>query len=427
MSLAGGVLYFDCHAGIAGDMAVAALVDAGVPEAVIREALGKLPLDGYSIAFERVTRGVMAGLKFRVTVEEHDHDHHHHHENANNHSHSHHHEEHEHSHEHHGHHAHRHYSEIRAMIDSSSLSDGVKRRALSIFDRIAKVESKLHAVPFDEVAFHEVGAVDSIVDIVSVAAALDWLQPSRVISRVVPLGEGSVMTAHGKLPVPAPATLELLAGAKVEAGGVAFELTTPTGAAILADTVEKYGPMPEIAVAAVGWGAGDRELPDRPNLLRVVIGREEAGDAEGTRAVVLEANIDDLSPELAAPLIDQLMAAGARDAWLQPILMKKGRPGFLVGAVVDPGKRAAVEAALFRESTTIGIRAHEVSRTVLARRIVEVETPWGKVPVKVAAAPDGSDFENVAPELEACRALASAHQVPLKRVYAEALAAFFRR
>ncbi len=425
----GTTLYLDCFAGIAGDMTVAALVDLGVPESVVREALAALPLGGYSIAFERVKRGALAGLKFRVVVDG---------EAGHAHAHAHAHGD---SHHRHGEqgiaHSHRHYREIRAMLVGAAIGDGVRGRALAMFDRIARVEAKLHGVSVEEVAFHEVGAIDSIVDIVATAAALDWLAPARVIARRVPLGRGTVHTAHGLLPVPAPATLELLDGAEVEDGGAEVELTTPTGAAIVAATVERFGALPPLTVAAVGWGAGDRELPDRPNLLRAIAGRSAveqpafAGLAEteveagaGERAVVIEANLDDLTPELAAPLIEALLAAGARDAWLAPVVMKKGRPGLLVGALADPERRAAVEAALFRDSSTIGVRAHAVERTVLPRRIVEVETPFGRVPVKVAG---GGEAINAAPEFEACRALACQHGVPTKRVWAEAIAAFYRR
>ncbi|MSP61987.1 MAG: nickel pincer cofactor biosynthesis protein LarC [Myxococcales bacterium] len=435
-ALQGGWLHFDCFAGIAGDMTVAALVDLGVPEAVVRGALAALPLDGYTVEFERVKRGALMGRKFRVRIDG-EGAHAHAHEHAHEHAHA---EEHEHGNgngngnesdhgEHlHSHHAHRHYAEIRALLVGAPIGEGVRARALAMFDRIALVEARLHGVTIEEVAFHEVGAIDSIVDLVATAAALDWLAPARVTSRRVPLGRGTVMTAHGRLPIPAPATLELLIGAAVEEGGVAAELTTPTGAAILAAHVQEYGGLPPLEVAAVGWGAGDRELPDRPNLLRVILGQSRAAtETEATveRAVVIEANIDDMSPELAAPLVEALLLAGARDAWLQPIVMKKGRPALLVGAIAAPERRAAVEAALFRESTTLGVRAHEVERAVLARRIVEVETPFGKVAVKVAG-PVGGEL-NVAPEYEACRAVAARAGVPVKRVFAEALAAWYRR
>ena len=309
------------------------------------------------------------------------------------------------------------------MLIAAPLGEGTRRRALEIFDRIARVEAKLHGTTVEEVAFHEVGAIDSIVDIVGAAAALDWLSPSRVTSRAVALGHGSVRTAHGLLPIPAPATLELLLGASVEDGGVPFELTTPTGAAIIAATVEEFGALPSMQVAGVGWGAGDRELADRPNLLRVIAGTPDA--AAGDRCFVLEANVDDATPELLGPLIAVLLSAGARDAWIAPVLMKKGRPAHLISALVDEARRGEVETALLRGSTTIGVRRHEVTRTVLARRMVEVETPFGAVPVKVADGPGGD--ENVAPEMDACLRLAKQHGVPQKRVYAEALAAYYRR
>lgn len=405
--LRGAALHWDCFAGAAGDMCVAALVDLGVPEEVVTGALAALRVEGYQVGFSTVKRGSLVGRKFRV--EEHGHGHGHHHAHA-------------HEHEH----AHRHWADIRRLIEGAAIGDGVKRRAIAIFERIARVEAKLHGAALEEVAFHEVGAIDSIVDVVGVAAALEWIAPSRVTARRVPLGRGRVKSAHGMLPVPAPATLELLVGAEVEEGGADGELTTPTGAAILAATVEQYGAPPPMEVLAVGWGAGERELPDRPNLLRVVAGRAaEEGAAPGAM-LVLEANVDDMTPELAAPLVEALLDAGARDAWLAPLLMKKGRPALLVGALCDASARSAVEATLFRESTTIGVRAHAVDRTALARRIVEVETPYGRVPVKVSGPGGDDEAANAAPEFEACRALARERGVPVKRVWAEALAAFYQ-
>ena len=410
--LIGAELYFDCFAGIAGDMTLGALLDLGVPESAVRGELDKLPVKNYRLTRERVKRGALVGTKIHVLVdEEHPHAQHHHGD-----------ERHEHGHEHH-HHQHTHYRDIKAMLEQH-LGGDVLRRALAIFDRIAIVEARLHGVTVEEVAFHEVGAVDSIVDIVGAAAALAWLKPSRMSSRRVPLGGGTVDTAHGRLPVPAPATLELLAGAEVEAGGDT-ELTTPTGAGILAASVEAYGAMPPMRVVGVGWGAGDRELGDRPNLLRVVAGvRAPLADAATDEVAVVEANIDDMNPELCEPLLEALFAAGAVDAWFTPIVMKKSRPALTVAALCPPSVRDAVAAALLRESTTIGVRFSTRERHVLPRRLVDVDTPWGKVPVKVAG--DG-DAANAAPEYEACRELAAAAGVPVKRVYLAALAAFFRR
>jgi uncharacterized protein (TIGR00299 family) protein len=409
--LVGSELYFDCFAGIAGDMTLGALLDLGVPEEAVRSELAKLPVTNYRLTRERVKRGALVGTKIHVLVdEEHPHSHHHHGD-----------DEHEHRHEHHHHHHHTHYRDIKAML-TKHLGGDVLARALAIFDRIAVVEARLHGVTVEEVAFHEVGAVDSIVDIVGAAAALAWLRPSRVTSRRVPLGGGTVDTAHGRLPVPAPATLELLAGAEVEAGGDT-ELTTPTGAGILAASVTGYGVMPPMRVLGVGWGAGDRELQDRPNLLRVVAGVRAATE-ETDEVAVVEANIDDMNPELCEPLLDALFAAGAVDAWFAPIVMKKSRPALTVAALCPPSAREAVAAAILRESTTIGVRFSTRQRTVLPRRMVDVDTPWGTVPVKVAG--DG-EAANAAPEYEACRKLAQAAGVPVKRVYLAALAAFFRR
>ena len=411
--LRGAELYFDCFSGIAGDMTMGALIDLGVPEAVVRGELEKLPVKNYRLTMERVKRGALVGNKIHVLVdEEHPHSQHDHGDH-----------QHEHHHDHHHHHHHTHYRDIKAMLEQH-LGGDVLRRALAIFDRIAVVEARLHGVTVADVAFHEVGAVDSIVDIVGAAAALAWLRPSRVTSRRVPLGGGTVETAHGRLPVPAPATLELLAGAEVEPGGDS-ELTTPTGAAILAASVEAYGAMPSMRVVGVGWGAGDRELADRPNLLRVVAGvRAPLAATAGDEVAVVEANIDDMNPELCEPLLEALFAAGAVDAWFTPIVMKKSRPALTVAALCAPAARDAVAAALLRESTTIGVRFSTRERHVLPRRLVEVDTPWGKVPVKVAG--DG-DAANAAPEYEICRNLAAAAGVPVKRVYLAALAAYFRR
>ncbi len=443
-SLVGSELYFDCFAGVAGDMTLGALFDLGVPEEALRAELGKLPVTNYRLTRERVQRGALVGTKIHVLVDEqqhdqaldhehhdhapahehHDHAHEHdHHDHAHDRGHDHHdHERHDPRHRHGGGHRHTHYREIKAMLERH-LGGDVLARALAIFDRIAVVEARLHGVTVDEVAFHEVGAIDSIVDIVGAAAALAWLKPSRITSRRVPLGGGTVDTAHGRLPVPAPATLELLAGADVVAGGDT-ELTTPTGAGILAASVSAYGPMPAMRVLAVGWGAGDRQLPDRPNLLRVVAGTHATAESGADEVAVVEANVDDMNPELCEPLLDALFAAGAVDAWFTPIIMKKSRPALTVAALCPPAARDAVAAALLRESTTIGVRFSTRERMILPRRLVEVDTPWGKVPVKVAGE---GDVANAAPEYEACRRLAAAAGVPVKRVYLAALAAFFRR
>jgi uncharacterized protein (TIGR00299 family) protein len=439
MNLRGCELYLDCFAGIAGDMALGALLDLGVPEDYVRGELAKLPVGGWKLERARVKRGALMGTKIHVRVDEGEHvqgahQHHDHTHDPHSHAAQHHHDDH-HPSDHGGGHRHAHYHEIRHML-CDALSGEVLARALAMFDRIAEVEARLHGVSIDEVAFHEVGAVDSIVDIVGTAAALAWLRPSRVTCRRVPLGGGTVETAHGTLPVPAPATLELLAAAEVEAEGDS-ELTTPTGAAIIAASVGAFGPLPPMKVESVGWGAGDRELGDRPNLLRVVAGWPvDKTQAETPAAppvspgtdevVVIEANVDDMNPEWIEPLMAALFAAGALDAWCTPIVMKKGRPALTVSAMSDGAHRHAVTQALLRHSTSIGARYRTMQRTTLPRRVVEVSTQYGPVPVKVADS-DGEFPANVAPEYEACRWLARERGVPIKDVYQAALAAFYSR
>jgi pyridinium-3,5-bisthiocarboxylic acid mononucleotide nickel chelatase len=435
MNLRGCELYFDCFAGIAGDMALGALLDLGVPEEFVRAELAKLPVGGWRLERKRVKRGALVGTKIHVHVGEGEHVHgaHQHHDHSHDpssHA-AHHHHDDQHPSDHGGGHRHAHYHEIRHML-CDALAGEVLARALAMFDRIAEVEARLHGVPVDEVAFHEVGAVDSIIDIVGTAAALAWLRPSRITCRRVPLGGGTVETAHGTLPVPAPATLELLAAAEVEAEGDS-ELTTPTGAAIVAASVGAFGPLPPMKVEAVGWGAGDRELSDRPNLLRVVAGWPvEAAKAEtpavpgDDEVVVIEANVDDMNPEWIEPLMDALFAAGALDAWSTPIVMKKGRPALTVSALSDGAHQHAVTMALLRHSTSIGARYRTMRRTTLPRRLVEVSTQYGPVPVKVADG-EGGLPANVAPEYEACRWLAREKGVPIKDVYQAALAAFYSR
>ena len=395
-------LYYDCFAGIAGDMFLGAMLDMGVPEPLIREGLAALPLSEFELRVERASRMGIVGTDVKVVVPApHDSD---------------------------GHAGHFHHSwrGIRGMLESSPLDDGVKRRAVRIFERVARAEGQLHGKPTDEVAFHEVGAVDSVVDIVGAALALEHLQPRRVTSRPVPLGHGTTRCAHGVLPVPSPAAVEILAsvGAAVEDGGVEMELCTPTGAAIVADCVEAFGAIPAARVVAAGYGAGDGSLEDRPNHLRLLLFEPEAPDALDHAALVVEANIDNMSPELCGHLMDRLFEVGARDVWYTPILMKKGRPALTVSALCADEARGAVETALLSESTTIGLRYSRVGRRVLDRERLTVETAYGPLPVKIAL--DGERVLNVAPEHDPCRLAARRHGVPLKEVYAEALAAFRR-
>ncbi|MCW5804309.1 MAG: nickel pincer cofactor biosynthesis protein LarC [Deltaproteobacteria bacterium] len=322
----------------------------------------------------------------------------------------------------HGEHAHYHYAAIREQLLRAPLTEGTRARALDIFDRIARAEAKLHGTTVAEVSFHEVGAIDSVVDIVGTAAALDWLAPASVTCASVAMGHGTVKCAHGILPVPAPAALEVLREARgvMADGGAARELCTPTGAAILASSVTRWSAAPTSIALGVGWGAGDADLADRPNVLRVTALDANLGDA--SEVWQIDANLDDMSPELCGPAAEAVFAAGAVDVWWTPITMKKGRPALTLSALATDGAKDAVIAAILRETTTIGVRYTRMQRTVLSRTSVEVATRYGTIAVKVAHA--GEAIANAAPEYEACAAAARAHGVPVKLVYAAALAAF---
>jgi pyridinium-3,5-bisthiocarboxylic acid mononucleotide nickel chelatase len=355
-----------------------------------------------------------------VAVHEHDHEHDHEHGHDHEHEHGHAHG-HEHVHAKAHEHDHRDYREVRRLLRRAKLDPDARALAEEIFHRLAQVESARHGVPVDRVSFHEVGAYDSIADVVGVAAAIAWLRPISIGSTAPVVGTGRVRTAHGVLPVPAPATAALLAGIPLCAEGKG-ELVTPTGAAILASIVDDFGPPPPLVLAAVGYGAGSRELGDRPNVLRVMLGAPlgEVAAPSAPSAELCETNIDDMSPQLVAALLEALLAAGALDAWCTPIVMKKGRPAHQVSALVEPSRRAQVLEAFFLNSTTLGIRTRAVERTTLARSFVPVKTRFGSVRVKVAGM-DGKAI-GAQPEFADCRKLAAAAGVPVKRVWLEALA-----
>jgi uncharacterized protein (TIGR00299 family) protein len=395
-------LHIDCFAGIAGDMFLGAMLDLGVPEPVVRDGLAALPVSTFELRVDRATRMGIVARDVKVVVPSPQGDHWGDHAG----------------------HSHRSWRSIRGMLESSTLDDNVKRRAVRIFERVARAEGRLHGKPPDEVAFHEVGAVDSIVDIVGAAVALEYLAPARVTSRPVPLGRGKTRCAHGTLPVPSPAAVAILAEAEaaVEDGDAELELCTPTGAAIIADTVSGFGGIPAARIIAAGYGAGDAQLEDRPNLLRLLLFEPAPARELDREAVVLEANIDNMPPEWCGYLMERLFAAGARDVWYTPIQMKKGRPALTVSTLCAGSDREAVGAVLLAESTTIGLRYHHVGRRVLAREHVEVETPYGGIRVKVAR--EGERALNAVPEYEDCRAAARRSGAPLKEVHAAALAAY---
>jgi uncharacterized protein (TIGR00299 family) protein len=409
-ALQGLHLHLEPTSGIAGDMAVAALVDAGVPPKVVTGAIAAMGVRGLRASFQRRRRGAFVGRGFVVTWP-----------GSRRASHTH--TQHEHGHAHgHARHDHRDYAEIRRLLARARLDADARALAADIFERIAHVEAALHGTRVDRVAFHEVGAYDSIADVVGVAAAIAWLAPASIGSLPPVVGTGTVRTAHGALPVPAPATAGLLRGVPIVAEGEG-ELTTPTGAAVIAAVVDAFGPPPPMRLASVGYGAGTRELADRPNVLRVLVGAPlgRADEPAAPDVVRLEANLDDMSPQLVAPLQDALFAAGAVDVWSAPIVMKKGRPALEVTALAPPDVAAAVERAFFVHSTTLGVRRQAMTRAVLARAFETVDTSFGPVRVKLGAL-DG-EVLGAQPEFEDCRRLAARAGVPVRAVLAAATAA----
>ena len=421
MSSRGLHLHFEPTSGIAGDMAVAALVDAGVPPAVVKGAIEAMGVRGLRVGFGRRKRGAFVGRSFEVTWPGQKRaEHHGEHAHA---DHAHDHPDQDHRAKAHGH-DHRNYAEVKRLLKRARLDADARALAGDIFARLAEVEAELHGTRVDRVAFHEVGAYDSIADIVGVAAAIVHLAPVSIGSLPPVVGTGLIRTAHGPVPVPAPATAALLAEGDIpivpEGEG---ELTTPTGAAILAAVVDRFGPLPPMRPRAIGYGAGSRELADRPNVLRVtlgeLVGAEEAPSAP--QVVLVEANVDDMSPQLVGPLYEALFAAGAVDVWSAPILMKKGRPALQLSALTPPASLSAVERAFFAHSTTLGLRRRALERVVLARSFATVATPYGKVRVKLGAL-DG-EILGAQPEFDDCRRLATKAHVPAREVLAAAAAA----
>jgi len=402
------IAYFDCFSGAAGDMILGALLDAGLAFGDLKAALAGLRLGGYELRAEHVARAGITATKLHVLVHQ-GHDHHHgrHAEH-----------ERESGHHHHG----RHLPEILELIAAAPLSGSAKANASRIFQRLAEAEGAIHGKPPEKVHFHEVGAVDSIVDIVGTAAALDLLGVERVFCSPFRVGTGTVVCAHGEMPVPAPATARLLQGMPVVQTDVGCELTTPSGAAILSTLAHSVGPMPACTITSTGYGAGSREIPGRANVLRVILGETADGPFESDVVEVIEANIDDMSPEFFGGIFDRILGAGALDVWAAPIHMKKGRPAFLLSAVAPPGCAAAVRSVFFRETTTFGVRAHEVRRAKLPRETRTVSTPWGEVRVKLGML-DGV-IVRVKPEHDDCARIASEHGLSFREVYDAARTAF---
>ncbi len=426
--------YFDMFVGVSGDMILGALVDVGLPVAELERVINALGLSqAVSLQVKRVRKGALVATKVTVVTHgepDRPHAHLRHvdpshevtpHPKKNEHLLHHH----EHPHEHHLEHTHAHrtLAEILKIIRGADLPEGVKEKAARVFRRLAEAEARVHGLNVEEVHFHEVGALDAIVDIVATVAGLHVLGVSRVMASPFPVTHGFVETAHGTLPVPAPATAVLLEGAPVRALDIQAETVTPTGVALITTLADAFVSAPSMQVTRVGYGAGTMELPV-PNVLRLWLGQPQGAQEEGWEVqplVVLSTNVDDMPGEWFGPLFDALFAAGALDVWFTPIHMKKGRPGILITALTSQAHAAQVRHVLLRETTTLGVREMTVTRWCVPRDFREVETRWGKVRVKVAHMPDGTT--RAVPEFEDCRALAQAHRVPLMDVYWAAVAA----
>jgi hypothetical protein len=390
-------IYFDCFSGISGDMALGALLDAGLELDALRAELDKLQVPGWELAAERGTRGFISGTRALVHAPEQE--------------------------------THRHLSDVWAIVEGSSLAPAVKERSTRVFTMLAEAEGRVHGIPAEQVHFHEVGALDAIVDVVGVVAGLALLGIEQVYSSPLPLGSGWVQAAHGWIPVPAPATVALLAaaGAPLVPDSTPFELVTPTGAALLAALAEFR--RPPMRLTGVGYGLGKREL-ERPNALRVMLGecegyRESQALPVPLTLVLLETNIDDQAAEQVAYACERLLALGALDAWLEPIQMKKGRAGVLLAALVPAELEAAAVTLIMRETTTLGVRRRPVERHVAERELITVETIYG--PVRVKAKRWNGAAAGAAPEYEDCARIARENGLPLRDVYAIAVQEFDKR
>jgi uncharacterized protein (TIGR00299 family) protein len=390
---AGKVLFLDAFSGVSGDMTIAALVDLGVPFDVVQSSVAALRIGGYALELGRARGGAIGGTKFNVVVS--------------------------------GAQPDRRYRAIDDLLAESALDAGVKALARRIFLRLAEAESEVHRSALDDVAFHEVGALDAIVDIVGAAACFQHLG-AEVVASPLPMGRGSVRCLHGVLPLPAPATVACLRGVPTVDAGLEAELVTPTGAAIVASVTRGFSAWPAFVPERIGWGFGTRGLPDRLNALRVVLGSAvlKSGSAMPATHVVLEANVDDMSGELAAHALQNLLESGALDAWATPIVMKKGRPGLVISVIAARGAEQRLAEVLLRETHSIGVRHTPVSRTERPRRLVEVTTAYGVIPLKISEGPFGPP--RIKPEFDACAQAARAAGVAVGQVIAAALAAYAR-
>jgi len=377
------IAYLDCFSGISGDMFLGALLDAELPFEELKRAISSLPFEGYSINHKKEMKNGLSATQFIVAVEEH-------------------------------HHVHRNLLDIEKIIDKGHLKDNVKQRSMRIFKAIAEVEGQIHNHPPEKVHFHEVGAVDSIIDIVGAVFGVDYLGITTFNASHIPVGSGFTKSGHGTIPIPAPATIALLKGIPVYSAGIDYELVTPTGAALIKEFVNSFEGLPPMVVNNIGYGAGTRDLPDRPNLLRIITGVGQV-DALSDTVAVLEANIDDTNPEWLGYIMEKLIKEGALDVTFTPVHMKKNRPGIQVEVIAHPEKKDHLMDVLFRESTTLGIRYRYSQRKILKREQTKINSPWGELDAKKIIQHDGSSF--IQPEFESCKKIAEEHGVPLKEIY----------
>lgn len=416
------ILHIDPFSGVSGDMTVAALRDLGVPEDIFQDALASLSVKLPMCRFERGDRGGIAGWRFRVEghdgIEGESAGHHHHHDHGH-----HHHGEHAHHHAHPHDHAHgRNHDEIRQLLEASSLAPRVQKRALSVFQRIAVAEGAIHGVPPESVGFHEVGAEDSIADIVCACAGLESLNLDRITCGPLIEGTGHIHCAHGTFPLPAPATIALLKGIPFRQVEEPWEHITPTGAALIAEFATAFGVMTEMSVSAIGYGLGSRITPNRPNALRMILGDSTDSSTTGKDEVIeLRTNLDDLTPEHAAYALEAILASGAIDATLTPTVMKKGRSGWILEVLCHEQKADSLTDLILSETTSFGVRRHRLERTILERHHRAVETPYGPISVKVGQR-NGKVLQE-SPEFSSCAEAAEKHGVPVRLVHRAALQA----
>ena len=376
--------YFDCFSGISGDMTLGALIDAGLSLKELKSHLSKLPIDNYDITAKKVKKNGIAATKVDVIVKARQKE--------------------------------RRLSDIKKIINNSRLDKTIKEKTISVFKRLARAEAKVHKTSINAVHFHEVGAIDAIVDIVGAVIGLHLLGIENICASPINIGSGYIKSAHGILPVPGPATAELLKGLPVYSTDTKMELTTPTGAAIISTLSKDFGPMPRMDIKAIGYGAGTFNSPDMPNLLRIFVG-EMKNPAKEENTILLETNIDDMNPQIYEYVMDKLFASGALDVYLTPIIMKKGRPAAMLSVLSKRDNVKKLSDIIFRETTSIGLRVQEIGRIKAEREIKEIKTKYGNARVKIAF--DGKEILGITPEYEDCKRIAVKKGIPLKKVIEE--------